>query len=376
MAIHNNKWLRLLIITAVLVVILLTGVLLYAIFTPTQYVSDDNDLDSLFASQSQQIFESALPGRPVVVPDDFSMHPQYQHEWWHFFANVTDAQGNQYGVQWNYFRIARNEQDHPGWDNSQLYSSHVVISTRDHVWREQRMERGGLGLAGLQTDPFEMWIDNWSWQSEDEEPLAGRLNVTTDSFSLGLQLERAGPYVVPGDQGYQAKHNLMPVASYHIQAPFIKVRGSLKLSKNMPPVVVKGTAWMSKEWGSGLLAEGQRGWDWFVLDLDEQTTLTVSRFRHNLQLPYVFGTLSKRSGKVVPLREEDVTITPLHMISLPNGKLVPLQWNISIPGQGIDITTSVMNQHLWLPFALPYWQGPIYSVGTHRAQGFMQLTGY
>lgn len=376
MAILNRRWIRFLVVATVLAIVALTGSLLYAIFSATPDTSDDNDLDSLFASQSHQVFEPALPGEPVILPDDFAMHPEYQHEWWHFFANVKDAQGNEYGVQWNYFRIARNEQDQPGWDNSQLYSSHVVISTRDHVWREQRMERGGLGLAGLRPDPFRMWIDNWSWRSTGDDPLPGRLTVNTDSFALGLQMERNGPYVLPGDQGYQAKHNLMPVASYNIQAPFIKVRGSLKLGKNMPPVVVQGSAWMSKEWGSGLLAEGQKGWDWFVLDLDQHTTLTVSRFRHNLQLPYVFATLSNRNGQVVTLNEDDVTVTPLHMMSLPNGKLVPLQWNISIPEQGINITTSVMNQHLWLPFALPYWQGAIYSLGSHRAQGFMQLTGY
>lgn len=376
MAILNKSLVKLLVVATVLAVIALIGSLLYAIFAPAQYQSDDNDLDSLFASQSQKVFESALPGKPVVLPADFAMHPDYQHEWWHFFANVKDTHGNEYGVQWNYFRIARDDLEHPGWDNSQLYFSHVVISTRDHVWREQRMARGGIGLAGLNAKPFRMWIDNWSWSAKDENPFPGRLSVNTDSFALSLKMDQNGQYVIPGEQGYQAKHNLMPVASYNIQAPFIKVRGSLKLSNNMPPVAVEGTAWMSKEWGSGLLAEGQRGWDWFVLELDKDTTLTVSRFRHNLQLPYVFGTLSNRNGKVITLNESDVMITPLHMMSLANGKLVPLQWNISIPSQNINITTSVLNQHLWLPFALPYWQGPVYSFGTHRAHGFMQLTGY
>ncbi|MCG6234917.1 lipocalin-like domain-containing protein [Vibrio furnissii] len=354
----------------------LIGYLTYLLFFTQKQESYGDDLHSTLTSQRHQVYEPVLPNHPVTLPDDFAFHPQFQHEWWHFFANVTDENGQHYGVQWNYFRIANDDRNTIGWQSPQLYLSHTVISTRDHVWREQRIARGGIGQAGMNSQPFRLWIDNWNWRSLGNGPLPGLLSVNTDSFALLLQMTASGPYVLPGDKGYQTKHDLLPVASYNIQAPFIQVRGKLQLSKNTPPVTVEGTAWVSKEWGSGLLAEGQQGWDWFVLELDDSTTLTVSRYRHSLQLPYVFGTLSTKDGKVIALKESDIQIKPVHLTSLANGKSVPLQWHISIPSQNINISTSVLNQHLWLPFALPYWEGPIYAVGSHRAKGFMQLTGY
>ncbi|WP_422636299.1 lipocalin-like domain-containing protein [Vibrio fluvialis] len=354
----------------------LVGYLMREIYLSTQLQSSSDEIHAALSSQQHQVYEPVLPNKAVILPDDFAFHPQFQHEWWHFFANVKDASGQQYGVQWSYFRIANDDRNTIGWQSPQLYLSHTVISTRDHVWREQRMARGGIGQAGMSNQPFRLWIDNWDWRSLGNGPLPGLLSVVTDSFGVSLQMTASGPYVLPGEKGYQTKHDLLPVASYNVQAPFIQVRGELQLSKNSAPVKVEGSAWVSKEWGSGLLAEGQQGWDWFVLKLDKQTTLTVSRYRHAQQLPYVFGTLATNDGKVMSLRESDINITPVHLTSLANGKMVPLQWHISIPSKNINLTTSVLNQHLWLPFALPYWEGPIYTVGSHNAEGFMQLTGY
>lgn len=356
--------------------VVLAGYLIHDVYFSANSASSSGEIQSVLLPRHHQVYEPVLPDKPVILPEDFAFHPEFQHEWLHFFANVKDASGQEYGIQWSYFRIANDDRNTIGWQSPQMYLSHAVISTRDHVWREQRMARGGIGQAGISNQPFRLWIDNWTWRSLGNGPLPGHLSVATDTFALSLQMTAVGSYVLPGDKGYQAKHDLLPVASYNVQAPFVEVHGQLKLDANAKPVQVEGSAWISKEWGSGLLAEGQQGWDWFVLDLDKRTTLTVSRYRHAMQLPYLFGTLSTTDGKIVTLGEADINITPVYMTALDNGKSLPLQWNISVPSQNINLTTSVLNPNLWLPFALPYWEGPIYSVGTHRAQGFMQLTGY
>ncbi len=87
---------------------------------------------------------------------------------------------------------------------------------------------------------------------------------------------------------------------------------------------------MSKEWGNGLMADSQLGWDWFVINLDDDTTLSLKRMRDNVELPYIYGTLSSIDGKVISLKSEDIAITPLNNVELDNGRVMPMAWRITI----------------------------------------------
>lgn len=343
------------------------------LFTPEPVT--DNEVSSVLRVSSNKVFEPVLPDNPVILPRDFGFHSNFQHGWLHFFANVTDKQGEKYGVQWSYFRIANDDRDLPGWLNSQLYIAHVAITHKDQVWSEQRISRGGIGQAGITTQPFKLWIDNWYWRSLGKTPFPGLLVAETDTFGIQLKSTAKGPLVIPGERGYVKKHDLLPVASHNILSPFISVRGELNLGPNNI-VPVSGQGWLSKEWGSGLLAQGQQGWDWLVIHLDEETTLSISQYRQDEQLPFRFGTLATNDGKVVNLSHDQIIMEPIQQTVLANGKSVPLQWSVEVPQYGVNITTSVMNQNLWLPFIIPYWEGPIATKGTHEARGFMQLTGY
>ncbi len=335
----------------------------------------NENLAQLFQAEPNKVFEPVLPDNPVVLPKDFAFHNQFQNEGWSFFANVIDESGEPYGVQWNYYRLASSDSDMSGWLSPQLFVSHVVVTGKNKVWKEQRVARGGIGQAGMTERPFRVWIDNWYWRSLGQTPFPGKLNTVTDSFSVDLQTTTQGPFVLPGERGYIIKHDLLPVASHNIYAPFLSVQGKIELEKGKV-IDVSGDGWMSKEWGSNVLSIGNYGMDWFVFHLDSDTTLSIKRYRYSEQMPYQFGTLSTRSGKVIPLSSDQIVLTPLNATFLGNGKRVPLQWSINIPDYDISLTTQVLNRNLWLPFAISYWEGPIISSGSHQATGFMQLTGY
>lgn len=333
-----------------------------------------NEVNSVLVSEQFKVFEPVLPDRTVSLPQDFQFHPEYQHEWWHYFATLEDANGKDYSVQWSFFRIATDERETRGWQSPQIYISNVVITSATKVWKEQRLARGGIGQAGMTNRPFRIWIDNWNWRALGATPFPGRLSVETDTFGLELDSVTKGPYVLNGENGYQKKHDLLPVASYNFSAPFLALGGTLKLDG--AEIEVSGTAWLHKEWGSGLLGEGQQGWDWFVFNLKDGSALSVSRYRNDQQMPYVFGTLATRSGKVYQLSDSDIDIKPLPNSTLLNGRRMPLQWIINVPKYEINLTTRIQRRDMWLPFVIPYWEGPIMASGSHEATGFMQLTGY
>ncbi|MGR5131971.1 lipocalin-like domain-containing protein [Vibrio alfacsensis] len=354
--------------------IFLTGAALYWTHWAEATATEENEISHVLQRESKTVFDPVLPDEHVSLPEDFRFHQGYQHEWWNYFAKLQDKNGQVYNVQWSYFRVATDERDTRGWQNPQLYLSHVVISRGSQVWREQRVARGGIGQAGMTNHPFRLWIDNWNWRSLGLTPFPGQLNVSTDAFGLELNTITNGPFVVNGDKGFQIKHALQSVASFSFSAPFLNVKGTLNL--NGQSISVSGSAWAQKEWGSGLIGEGQQGWDWLVFNLDDGRALTVSRYRHNGQLPHIFGTLSTRSGAVFNLTEKDFSITPMQVTSLPNGRRLPLQWIINVPEHGINLTTRITKSDMWQPFLIPYWEGPIQASGSNEAWGFMQLTGY
>ena len=51
-------------------------------------------------------FAQVVPGRAIVFPADHGPHPEFRVEWWYVTANLSDANGASYGVQWTLFRQA------------------------------------------------------------------------------------------------------------------------------------------------------------------------------------------------------------------------------------------------------------------------------
>lgn len=373
---NNMKQKKIFSISALVVIafIILIGGAFYLTLWAEATVTEESEISAVLKREERTVFDPVLPSEHVSLPEDFRFHPNYQHEWWHYFAKLQDQDGHVYNVQWSYFRVATDERDTRGWQNPQLFISHIVISRGSHVWREQRVARGGIGQAGMSNRPFRLWIDNWYWRALGTTPFPGQLEISTDTFGLELNTTTNGPFVVNGDKGFQVKHALLSVASFSFSAPFLNVKGTMTL--NGQPISVTGSAWTQKEWGSGLIGEDQQGWDWLVFNLDDGRALTVSRYRHNGQVPHLFGTLSTRSGAVFNLTEKDFSITPMQVTSLVNGRRMPLQWIVNVPKHGINLTTRISKSDMWQPFLIPYWEGPILASGSNEAWGFMQLTGY
>src|SRR5690606_22206137 len=63
-------------------------------------------------------FARVVPGKAFAFPADHGAHPDFRIEWWYLTANLRDAEGRDYGVQWTLFRNAlRPAADTAGWGN-------------------------------------------------------------------------------------------------------------------------------------------------------------------------------------------------------------------------------------------------------------------
>ena len=68
-------------------------------------------------------------------------------------------------------------------------------------------------------------------------------------------------------------------------------------------------------------------------------------------------------------------LTPLRTAQVAS-RDVPVDWRIELPSQGLDITTSALNDESWQVTLFPYWEGPVTASGTHEGQGYLEMTGY
>ncbi|MCL9774907.1 lipocalin-like domain-containing protein [Vibrio methylphosphonaticus] len=332
-------------------------------------------INTIFGSPGKKVFEPVLPDRVVTLPTDFRSHPEFQHEWWQLVTQLKDVHGQTYWMRWRFFRYASDDRIKTGWKDPQIYISNVVLTSHLGMFTDQRIARGGIGQAGGVSRPFRVWIDDWSWRSLSHDPMPGNLKLSTDKFSVNLQFEREGEYAVTGEHGYHLKHDLLPRASYVIEAPFVHSTGQLTLPSGKV-LKVTGKAWLSKEWGSELVGGNYVGEDNFIIRLSATRALVVSQYRYKDNMPYVSASLIDNNGDVTAIGSDEIELKALNFTALHDGASVPLNWKISIPEHDIDLVIKAGRQVNWVNFVVPQWQGPVRTQGSHVAPGYIQLSGY
>ena len=332
-----------------------------------------------FADMGATVEGFALPDRATVLefPADHGAHPEFRIEWWYLTANLTGADGAEYGVQWTLFRTATAPVEGEGWESPQLWMGHAAVTTGDSHFVAERLARGGVGQAGVTLDDgarFRAWIDDWQMVSTAgaEEDALDRLalKATGEGFGYALELEAQGPLVLQGDAGFSVK-SAGGQASHYYSQPFYAVSGEVQLPGG--PVAVTGQAWLDREWSSQPLAADQTGWDWFSLSFDGGEKLMGFVLRGNEA--FTSGTWIGADGVAVPLEPGALQAEPLERFTVA-GREVPVGWRLRLSERGLDVTLQALNPGAWMATSVPYWEGPVRVTGSHTGRGYLEMTGY
>ncbi len=322
-------------------------------------------------------FAAVEKGRQIIFPQDHGPHSDYRIEWWYLTANLEDAEGNQYGVQWTLFRQSLTPgRKSAGWENDQIWMGHAALTHKDKHFVSELFARGGVGQAGVALDPFRAWIDDWSMVSAisgESDPFES-LTVTAsgDEFAYSLDLISKAPLVLHGSQGYSQKSD-RGQASYYYSAPFLMVEGRLTIEGET--VGVTGSAWIDREWSSQPLAGDQTGWDWFSLHLEDGQKLMLFRLRSEESAPYYSGTWINKDGTAQALETDDVEFKPTDWTDVAD-RQVPTSWRINVKSRNMAVKTEPLNATSWMETSFPYWEGPIRFSGSHQGVGYLEMTGY
>lgn len=308
----------------------------------------------------------------LEFPRDHAPHPEFRIEWWYLTANLTGADGVEYGVQWTLFRQAMTpEADAEGWESRQFWMGHAALTTPERHYVAETFARGGIGQAGVALAPFRAWIDDWTMTGADDGIEALHVTANGEDFAYELQAQTDRAPVRQGIEGFSVK-SAEGAASYYYSQPFYAVEGVLWIEGREVPVA--GQAWLDREWSSQPLAEDQEGWDWFSLHLEDGTKLMAFRLR-GAGAPYLSGTWIAPDGTPTPLGPDEIVLTPVEEVEVA-GRRVPVAWRVEVPGRGLALDTRPVNAQSWMGTAFPYWEGPITVSGTQEGRGYLEMTGY
>uniref|UniRef100_A0A7C4PJ99 Carotenoid 1,2-hydratase n=1 Tax=Anaerolinea thermolimosa TaxID=229919 RepID=A0A7C4PJ99_9CHLR len=343
-------------------------------------------LEGLKASPGE--FMRADGPRTLVFPRDHGAHEDFQTEWWYFTGNLSTAEGREFGFQLTFFRrgllpLAQQLPRKSTWATDQVYLAHFALA--DVKGRRfqyfERFQRGAGGLAGAQGEPgFRVWLDDWRVEQTAER----KYHLAAGEGDLRLELDLAdvkGP-VFQGDRGYSQKGDEPGNASYYVSLTRLVSQGTVEVGGVR--YAVSGLSWMDHEFSTSALSQGQVGWDWFSIQLQDGSELmmyTIRREDGGVD-PYSSGTVILPDGSTRRLGANDFTIRAEDSWESPHsGGVYPSAWVIEVPSEGLvlRVRPRLADQELNVSFI--YWEGAVRVEGEKEGvriegSGYVELTGY
>ena len=333
-------------------------------------------------------FERAEGPPSFEFPRDHGPHPDFQTEWWYYTGNLEGADGRRFGYQLTFFRravrpaaerIAR-ESD---WSAEQIYLAHFAFADvsggKFHAF--ERFERGAAGLAGASVDPlYRVWLHDWQVEQTGGDTFD--LQAQAGEVALALTLTDRKGIILQGDRGYSRKGAEPGNASLYYSQTRLESTGTITVAGETIPVT--GLSWLDREISTSVLSEGQVGWDWFAIQLDDGSEMMLFHIRNKdgSIAEYSQGTFIAPDGTTTPLTREDFTLTPEATWRSPHsGGVYPSRWRVQVPGQNIDLRVEPLLADQELQVSVIYWEGAVRISGTRGGEqvngyGYTELTGY
>jgi predicted secreted hydrolase len=340
--------------------------------------------------------------QPIVLPRDDGPHERLT-EWWYYTGHLRDETGGRWGFEYVIFRAERG-----GFPVS--WASHLALTdeTGSDFHYAQRLEVGpqvdrsprdadgvptGFDLALTGIDPSRPeTFDRPTWAmagADGDDRLTAR--VAPDEaeaaglpggLAFDLALVATKPPALHDGDGWI---DFGPAGgSYYYSRTAMDAVGTLEVDGRS--LDVEGTAWFDHQWGD-FIAVGGGGWDWFAINLDDGTDLTISLVRDaDGSYPLIYGTLVEADGTVRHVPREELTIEETARWKSPNtGADYPAGWRIQLPGDDlvIELEPTVADQELDTrpTTGVIYWEGSQVVRATRDGRplgglGYVELTGY
>jgi predicted secreted hydrolase len=339
--------------------------------------------------------------QPVELPRDDGPHDRLT-EWWYYTGHLRADDGTRLGFEYVVFRAERG-----GFPVS--WASHLALTdeTGGRFHYAQRSEIGpqadasprdaegtptgfdirvaGLDVAGVTPPGSTPWSMSGSLGRDRLAAVAmpdEALGDPVEGFGIDLALGTRTPPALHDTDGFIDFG--VAGGSYYYSRTAMRATGSVTLGDRT--LAVEGDAWFDHQWGD-FISVGGGGWDWFAINLEDGTDLTVSLVRAaDGTYPLVYGTLVGPDGSTRHLDRDAFTVDVTDTWTSPTtGAAYPAGWTITLPGEGLEIglRPTVAQQELdtRATTGVVYWEGSQVVSATRDGvalggEAYVELTGY
>lgn len=329
-------------------------------------------------------------------PRDHGSHPDYKTEWWYYTGNLRDQDGRPFGYQLTFFRSRiippHEEADTPqpasAWRTPQIFLAHAALSdiggkTFSH---NERIARGTLDMAGAatETEGTRIFLRDWSVTIGET---AHRLTASSPDFEIELTATPLKPPVPHGEGGYSRKGAKRESASCYYSFTRLATTGTVRSGAER--FTVEGLSWMDHEFSSDPLEDDLVGWDWFSLQLEDDSELMLYFLRQETGgfSPASSATFVPATGAPVHLSAGQIALQVTDTWKSPaTGAVYPAGWRLRVRPLSLDlaITPRMADQEMETPEStdVTYWEGSIAVSGKKAGgtpvsgTGYVEMTGY
>jgi predicted secreted hydrolase len=321
---------------------------------------------------------------PVVLPRDDAAHDRLT-EWWYYTGHLEDGRGATWGFEFVVFRAERG-------NFPVSWASHLALTDErgNKFMYAQRSEVGPQvhREPGSVEPRFDLAINGWRMAGgggADQLSADATASEVAGSgagapFGLDLRLVTRGLVALHDHDGWI---DFGPAGgSYYYSRMSMSATGSITVGGSRHNVT--GTAWFDHQWGDFIAVGG--GWDWFAINLDDGTDLTLSFVRDGAgNYPLVYGTLIT-NGSVRHVERGDIHVAATGTWRSPaTGTTYPSGWRVAITSLDLvlRLEPTVLDQELDTrpTSGVVYWEGSQRVSGNRgetpvSGKAYVELTGY
>ena len=269
---------------------------------------------ALGEAPSSWSFRPAMAGYRYEFPGDHGSHPAFRTEWWYYTGHLRTKNGRQFGFELTFFRRAvppdRVKTQPSEWSVNHLYLAHFAVTdiAGQRFQFSDKLSRAALGKAGADESRLHVWIDDWRAEGLPDPAGSHFLSARDGARALSLTLRPTKPLVIHGPDGISRKGAALGQASHYYSFTRLATAGTITVGGEQ--FEVTGTSWMDHEFGSADLGEDLVGWDWFSLQLEDNSELMLYRLRRSdgSSDPASSGTVVSADGQTRHLSVTDIRV--------------------------------------------------------------------
>lgn len=300
-------------------------------------------------------------------PRDHGAHDDQNIEWWYTTGHLTTGDHHRYGFELTFFRVRIPlTPQGTSWDLHNIHLAHFAITDVDRkdFRYYEKLNRGSRFTANAATGYLDVFNEGWRMTTARDG--SWRMTASEGNDSIELDLRSRKPPAI------HVEHK----SSNYYSLTRLDATGTINGKQ------ARGEAWFDHEFGSSQLRATKRGWDWYSVQLDNESELMLYVIRG----VETGGSLITSDGHVIPIRADQIQITSSRRWhSKKSGGTYPMDWSIAIPSLRITLQLdSLLDDQELVTRAstrVTYWEGAVDVQGSFdgvaaRGEGYVEMTGY